>query len=251
MYDSRFHTAPDAEIRGDFLEEESKANEPETAEENEIPELYVGMALRMLTMDNRLIFIGRIERIRRNTIQVSDDKGVNVPNVVYNTKIKMRGFYHNQAITLEGSISGSSEKFWRIENLRSLQGAEQREYFRQSANLEAMVMGANGIFGGGKDTTQEGVPVPCKIADISATGTMFKAKADYQAGDWLLLTNMNLGSGPVPSTFTCIVRRVIGEGTTKSYGCEFYNLGGSEREDLIRAIFAFQRKEVRDRSSDD
>ena len=236
-------------MRGDLVEDESRLYEQTVVAHEEFPGLYLGMALRVMALDNRLLFMGRIEGIQGNTIQISSDNGTKVPNIIYGTKIKLRGFYRNQSITLEGEISGSTAKFWWIENLRSLQGSEQREYFRQdAANMEATVMCANGVFGQskGENSDNEGRPVHCKIVDISAGGTMIEAKADFKVGDWLLLVDVEMLPDSPPLTFTCIVRRVMQNEKNCKFGCEFYSLGGKEREQLIQAIFAFQRKELAD-----
>lgn len=232
------------------MADQSRFYEQKVVEYEEFPGLYLGMALRVLTTDNRLIFMGRIEGIQGNTIQISDDRGKKVPDIVYGTKIKLRGFYYSQAITLEGEISGSTPQFWWIEYLRSLQGAEQREFFRQNSNLDAQVMCANSIFGEKEASANEGVPVSCRIVDLSAGGTMIAAKADFQVGDWLLLVGINMFQDSPPLTFTCIVKRVLENEKVKKFGCEFYSLTSKEREQLIQAIFVFQRNELAEHRED-
>ena len=113
-------------------------------------------------------------------------------------------------------------------------------------------MCANGIFNQCEPgvTDNEGRPFLCKIVDISAGGVMFTAKADFKVGDWLLLADMSMLPDSPPLTFTCIVRRVSGESADKKFGCEFCSLSGQEREQLIQAIFAFQRKELAEHRSD-
>lgn len=226
---------------------------PGKENEGDLSYLRPGMTLRILTLDNRLIFVGRVESISAGTLQVSDDMGVRVPNIIYNTKVKLRGYHDKQSVTLEGSISGSTEQYWYIEHLRSLQGTEQREFFRQSSNLDAVVICANRIFGRQQQeiSSMEGRPVPCRIVDLSAGGTMLRAKADFQEGDWLLLINMHIRLDMPPVSFTCVVRRVMEDEAGKKYGCEFYNLGDEEREELIQAIFQFQKKEIQEHRGDE
>ena len=233
------------------MEEQSSFYEQTVVEYEDFPGLYLGMALRVMTLDNRLIYMGRIEGIQGSTIQISNDKGGLVPAVVYGTKIKLRGFYHYRPITLEGEITGSTDQFWWAGKLQSLQGAEQREFFRQYADMECQVMCANRVFGHGEGPAGEGIPYPCKIVDISAGGTMLSTDADFQVGDRVLLVNVKMFQDSPPLTFTCVVRRVLEEDGKKRFGCEFYSLNGKEREQLIQAIFVFQQKEMAEQRRDD
>ena len=223
------------------------SEQEQQADQGRISGIQTGMTLRVLTLDNRLLFVGRVDEVQGRALQLSDESGMNVPNVIYNTHMKLRGHVDGHAITLEGVVSGSTEKTWRLEQLHSLQGSEQRAFFRQNAYMKAAAMCVNAIYGQTPITAQEARPVPCIIRDISAGGLMLRMKERYQVGDMLMLVNLPLLPGKSAVTFTCVVRRVTQQEQGMDYGCEFYMLTGEEQEELIQAVFTYQQQEVRQR----
>lgn len=216
-----------------------------------LPQLDVGMRLEVMTTENKLIFVGQIEWIKGDAIQIVDATGGDLPYIQYNSPIKLRGFYHSSALFLEGQIGGSSRKFWRIDRLRTLQTKEQRGYFRQNISRKARVMCLNEIFGGQKaGNDRKKVPMDCEVANISATGVMLLSKGEYQVGDWLWLMDFVLEPGEKPLAMTCTVRRVVVHDENIEYGCEFYNLDKAEQEQLIQSIVVLQKKEWKQRRED-
>lgn len=216
-----------------------------------LPKLELGMRLEVVTAENKLIFVGKIEQLEKNGIQVADVTGGDVPYIQYNTPVKLRGFYHTSAILLEGLIGGSTRKFWRIDRLRTLQAKEQRGYFRQNIDRNAKMMCLNEIFGEQRPGDEaKKAPVDCKVANISATGAMILAKETFQVGDWLWLMDLALTPGEKPFALTCVVRRAVEREKNWEYGCEFYELDSEEQERLIKSILALQHRERQERRKD-
>ena len=228
------------------------AERMDTAENEKVPpQLDVGMRLEVVTTENKLIFVGQIEWIKEDTIQIVDVTGVDLPYVQYNSPVKLRGFYHSRAMFLEGQIKGSSRKFWRVDRLKTLQTREQRGYFRQNISRTARVMCLNEIFGGQQvGNARKKEPVDCQVANISATGVMLLMQEEYQVGDWLWLMDLVLEPGEKPLSMTCIVQRAVAREGIREYGCEFYDLEQVDRERLIQSILDLQKKERKQRRGD-
>lgn len=219
--------------------------------ELELPDLETGMRLEVVTPENKLIFVGRIESVKRDAIQVTDVTGEDVPYIPYNSPVKLRGFHHSRAIFMGGQIGGSSRKFWRIDRLQTLQISEQRSYFRQNISREAKVMCINELFGEQKsEDERKKALMSCHVTNISATGAMIRTREDFQEGDWLRLMDLVLVPGENAFALTCVVRRSVEDEQGRGYGCEFYELDSKEQERLIKSILVLQRKERQERQKE-
>lgn len=213
--------------------------------------LSPGMRLEVMTMENRLIFMGKIDWVKEGTIQLVDSTGSDLPYIEYNSKVKLRGFWKSQPVFLEGMVGGTSTAFWRIDRLRTLQTQEQRGYFRQNVKLSATIMCVNEVFKEGAPADQKKrTPVPCEVVNISASGAMVLSEGEFQQGDWVYVMNMTLLPEEKPFAFTCIVRRALDKGRYMEYGCEFCDPEDEERERLIQSILQLQRRELQLRRGD-
>lgn len=234
---------------GDLLGKHTLNKEHEE-EQGAIPKLTPGMKVEVMTLKNRLIFLGHIEQVTDKFVQIVDDSGADVPYVEYNSLVKLRGFASYRAFCLQGSIGGSTKQFWRVENLSTLQSGERRGYFRQNVNLKAALRRVHNPFE--KQEVQEETEEPivdCHISNISATGAMVESKAVFEEGDWFQLLDVKACVGERPFVFTCAVRRVTERAGAREYGCEFYELDGGEQERLIKCIMRLQRDEFKARRS--
>lgn len=231
--------------------EKKLEQEERLQKEKQLPELLPGMRLEVMTMENRLIFMGQIDWVKEDAIQLRDCSGRELPYVEYNSKIKLRGFWQAHPVFIEGMIGGSSKTFWRIDRLHTLQINEQRGYFRQNVKLDATIMCINEAFGeGNMEDAAKKIPVPCYVANISASGAMVIAKSVFAEGDWVYLMDMHLLPDEKPFAFTCIVRRAIQRDNGMEYGCEFCDLESKDRERLIQSILKLQRQELKSRRGD-
>ena len=92
--------------------------------------LYLGMTLEVLTTENKPIFIGRTTDMDDDAIDIASASGGEVPPVLYNTEIRLRGFLPGmRPIMLSGVVCGSAGHFWRVHQLKSLYVQENRGFF--------------------------------------------------------------------------------------------------------------------------
>ncbi len=216
-----------------------------------LPELYTGMRVEVLTEVNRLIFVGRLELLREDLFQITEENGQNVPWVEYNTKVKLRGFQHGgEPFSMYGSVCGSSAKFWRIDRPETLQKAEQRKYYRQTMTLPATVICINQLFATeGRAGGASAEHFPCTVLDLSGGGVRLRCDkaAPFEVGDMLfiLLDDPQKSGGRM--TYTCCVRRATEEKGSGEYGCEFEGLTETEQDRLLQLVMAAQQQELRAR----
>ncbi len=217
-----------------------------------IPEFRPGMLLEVLTEDNRLLLVGKVEWGKGTEVQICDSIGMELPYIEYDTEVKLRGFTSAGPFVLKGRVMGNTKEIWRIENLWSLQAPERREYFRQSTNLEVKVTRVTRKFRTVSEEeyweTEESMN--CHIMDLSASGAMIRGKAEFQEGDWLSLEQVRVIPEEPPFSFTCRVCWVQERGGIANYGCEFYRMSRNEQDRLIRGILDMQRRNLQARRED-
>ncbi len=209
--------------------------------------LYLGMTLEVLTTDNKPIFIGRIADMDEGSVDIAGTSGGEVPPVLYNTGIRLRGFLPGmRPIMLSGSVCGSTEKFWRVDQLKSLYVQENRGFFRQHISVEATVMCVNAIFQpeNGAVPEEKSGTEPCHLLDISGSGLRMSCRRAYDVDDWLFVMDADLWPADAPFSFTCRVRRTENAGWAYVYGCQFEGLEPREQDRLLRVILQIQRKDL-------
>ena len=223
--------------------------EAEGQESQDIPELYSGMKVEVLSPNNNLLFVGILKIHSGGVLEVcSETDGAQLPIAEYHQRIKLRGFQKNsQAFTLNGAVAKSSPAFWRIEDLKFLQSKDSRAFFRQNANVKAEI--SPDIRYRGKDK------IPCQLLDISAGGVRLLCKHEFEKGT-LFVLHVSLVPEESPFSMTCQVRHVAPktgpedvEEPTKpiEYGCQFVGIPEKEQERLLQAIFMLQRKILQSR----
>lgn len=208
---------------------------PEPEEDNHTPpELYSGMRVEVTTPENHLLFVGRLKIYGAGVLEVRCEPEGQAPQAMYKQAVKIRGFQRNsQAFSLNGSVCRSSQDFWHIENLEFLQSKDHRDFFRQHAELKGIVV-PNQRY---RDQEQ----LPCDVLDISASGIRLAVKKEFEKGSVFLL-DLTVITEEAPFSFTCEVEWVRQRRRDFEYGCRFQNLSEKERERLLQAIFALQRK---------
>lgn len=218
--------------------EHQPEHKPESREDSgQMPELCSGMKVEVLTMENHLIFVGRMEAVGKGVLRLRRETRDPLPQVLYNSKIKLRGFRRDsQPLFLCGTVRENTRDFWQLENVELLQDRENRNFFRQSTDLDAR-LGPNGRHRGAGWETAD-----CKVLDISAGGARILTKNQYQEGDLFQLEVVLLPT-ELPFAFTCQVLRVVPKGGSRyEYGCKFEALEEKERQRLLQTIFKIQRK---------
>ena len=144
----------------------------------EEPEFSSGTRVEVLTMENHLLFVGRLKVLGGGVLEMRRDTGDPLPQALYNSKVKLRGFQRNsQPFCVTGTVGKSSRDFWQVENLEILQSRENRSFFRQNTELDARVMPSGHYRGTSREMTE------CKVLDVSAGGARILSRNVYLEGD--------------------------------------------------------------------
>lgn len=215
------------------LEKEEELQPLDQASAN-MPELYSGMRVEVLSPTNNLLFMGTLKLYGAGVLEVRGEDGGHLPMAIYKQEVKLRGFQKNsQAFTLYGTICRSSANFWHIENLKTLQNRDSRGFFRQTADVSGIII-PNCRY---RDQEQ----VPCTLMDVSASGARIKTRKEFPEGAMFLLETTIVPEEP-PFSITCQVLRILEHRRDIEYGCQFVGLPDKEQERLLQAIFVLQRK---------
>lgn len=223
------------------------SNEPAVHSGQELGhDLHPGMVVEVMTPENRLLFVGRIEAVQGGAVAIREANEDTLPMVLVNKELKLRFFLEEGNVVLQGKVCGSTMRMWKVDRLESTFTREQRAFFRQSisVNIEAQCGKRPSKGGPAKLTT------PCQVLDVSAGGMLISSKELYALGDRLYVTGIPLVAREPSFSFNCHVRRA-GEwkkGVVR-YGCQFESLSPKEQDRLLRAIFTIQREEIKKRKA--
>lgn len=206
------------------------------------PGLRPGMAVEVLSLENSLIRVTRVESYQNGAVILRDAKGDNLPRMVYNQELKLRFFHNGEGTLLLGRICGSTDQIWKVDRMESKFFKEQRAFFRQRMTTRALGKchrrSARGV------VAKEGYP--CRVLDVSAGGLLLLSGEIFALGDRLVITGLELTPSMEPFTFQCQVRRAgARERGLVRYGCQFEALRPREQDRLLKAIFTVQREEIR------
>ncbi len=202
--------------------------------------LRPNMAVEVLTMENRLVFIGRVESVQNGAVILRDTKGNELPRVTYNRELKLRFFQGSDSTLIYGKICGSTDQIWKLDRLESRVIKEQRAFFRQRISTSTQ--------GTWRRPAKPGVPAKegsCQVLDVSAGGLLISSGEPFQVGDRLRVDGVCLTPGMAPFRFDCQVRRVERKKESFHYGCKLEALPSKEQDRLLQAIFTVQREEIR------
>lgn len=204
--------------------------------------LRPGMAVEVLSLENRLIRMTRVESYQNGAVILRDAKGDNLPRVVYNQELKLRFFQGTDSTLLQGKICGSTDQIWKLDRMERKFAKEQRAFFRQ--RISTSVLGKCYRRPSRGTALKEGTP--CRVLDVSAGGLLLASIESFVMGERLIVTEVQLTKTMDPFTFRCQVRRAGGrEGGLIRYGCQFEALHPKEQDRLLQAIFTVQREELR------
>lgn len=238
-----FRAAKPAE-EAQTAQEEQVAQIAQAVEERAIDEfdIQAGMRVDVLTLSNRLTFIGKVDSYRGGALVIRDARDYDLPPVLYNKEIRLRFARGKSSLVLQGKICGSSSQIWKVDRLESKFTKEQRVYFRQRLSTNPPATCYRRSLSGSHGTK----PVRCEILDVSAGGLLIKCRDNYEVGDHLIVSGISITEKEEDFNFVCQVRRVgEREETYISYGCQLETLSSKEQDRLLRAIFIVQREEIR------
>lgn len=209
-------------------------------------ELWPGMVAEVMSPDNRLIFVGRVDKIQNGGVYIREANDDDLPMALVNRPVKVRFYREEDNIVLHAKVAGSSMKIWKIDQLESAFAREKRGFFRQSISVDVEAHC-------GRCSSQSWQPeklFPCQVLDISAGGMLISCGTGFSEGDRLVVTGVSLVPGTLPFKFNCVIRRA-GEWKKSviRYGCQFDSLSPRDQDRLLQAIFAIQREEIKKRRS--
>ena len=220
----------------------SGASAPKPSETVQI-ELQPGMMAEVMTPDNRLLFVGRVDKVQETGVSIRETNDETLPMVLVNKPVKVRFYRETDNIVLHGKVCGSTIKMWKVDRLQSTFTSEQRAFFRQSisVNIEAQCGRPN-------RAGRSGALFPCKVLDISAGGMLISSAEVYIEGERILVDRVPLVQSAPTFSFSCRVRRA-GEWKkgVNRYGCQFEALAPRDQDRLLQAIFTIQREEIKKR----
>jgi len=203
-----------------------------------------GAAVEVMTPENRLLFVGKIEAIQGAAVRIRGANDDMLPMVLVNRDLKLRFFTEQGSVVLHGKVCGSTMRMWKVDRLRSAFTKEHRAFFRQSISIEIMAQCGKHPGRGGRPS----VMFPCQVLDISAGGMLLSCREVYSEGDYLLVADVPLVAGAPAFQFNCLVRRSgVWKNGVIRYGCQFVSLSPREQDRLLQAIFTIQREEIRKR----
>lgn len=208
--------------------------------------LAPGMVTEVMTLENRLIYVGKVSKVGGNAVYIREINDDELPMVLVNKELKIRFYREEDNVVLRGKVCGSTMRMWKVDRLESTFFKEQRAFFRQSVstNLEAQC-GKRATRGG-----PVGILYPCQVLDISGGGIFISSHEEYRVGNRLLITNIPLVAEEPTFSFNCFVRRAgLWKKGVIRYGCQFEGLSPKEQDRLLRAIFIVQRMEIRKRKA--
>ena len=203
-----------------------------------------GMLLEVLLHDKQVQFRGRVSAFDGESISLVEATGGEVPPVMYNTEVKLRGRLNDgRAVVYHGVIVGSSPEMWKIGQLTNWYTSEKREYYRQNITVACKVQRTKRMY---PDKSPYGDnQVDCKLLDVSGGGVLLSCSESYDRGDQIYVTNAALDPDAKPFSFYCTVKRVEEAKYAFLYGCEFEDLRSKEQDRLIQAVFRLQREEAK------
>lgn len=208
--------------------------------------LRPGLMAEVMTLENRLLFVGRIDSITDGIISIREINGGELPMLICNRQVKLRFYRDRDNIVLRAKVRGGNAQVIRVDQLESTFVQEQRAFFRQSVSVALNAMCIKRV-----DSDDPSIAAShCQVLDISAGGILISCSEAYLLGERLLISKVPLMTGAPPFSFNCVVRRVDEwENGVYRYGCQFLSLTTQEQERLLQAIFSIQREEIRRRKN--
>ena len=110
-----------------------------------------GAAVEVMTPENRLLFVGKIEAAQEGAVCIRDTNDEILPMVLVNRDLKLRFFTDQGSVVLQGKVCGSTMRMWKVDRLRSVFTHEHRAFFRQSISVEIMAQCGKRLAKGGPE----------------------------------------------------------------------------------------------------
>ena len=208
--------------------------------------LKPGMMAEVMTPENRLIYVGKIDKIQSGGVYIREAKDDTLPMVLVNKPVKVRFYRDEGNLVLRGKVCGSTMRMWKVDRLEGTFTREQRAFFRQNISVNIKAQCGKLLRRGGRPD----VLFPCQVLDISAGGMLISCGEVFAEGERLAVLDVPLVDGAPTFAFYCQIRRAgVWKKGVYRYGCQFEALTPRDQDRLLQAIFTIQREEIKKRKA--
>lgn len=208
-------------------------------------QLNVGMRLNVLSVGNRLLFKGTVQKITGDEIVVKTVSGDDMPEIQHGSFIKLEWFDKRSSDmeVYRARVCGSSERMWMLDDIRPLYKKNRRSAHRVAVNSPGIGMR---IQTEGTDADARQNVMKIYIEDISSTGLKFSTNADCE---WAIGENVAVEGdiGDVHIRLVCrLIRYELNEERNERiyYGGNFETLSSREEDTLMKAVLKAQSLEI-------
>ena len=208
--------------------------------------LQPGTVAEVMTPENRLIYVGKIEKIQNGGVYIRELNDDTLPMVLVNKPVKVRFYRDEGNLVLRGKVCGSTMRMWKVDRLEGTFTREQRAFFRQNISVNIKAQCGKLLRRGGRPD----VLFPCQVLDISAGGMLISCGEVFAEGERLAVLDVPLVDGAPTFAFYCQIRRAgVWKKGVYRYGCQFEALTPRDQDRLLQAIFTIQREEIKKRKA--
>lgn len=81
--------------------------------------LQPGTVAEVMTPENRLIYVGKIEKIQNGGVYIRELNDDTLPMVLVNKPVKVRFYQETGNIVLHAKVCGSTIHMWKVDRLQS------------------------------------------------------------------------------------------------------------------------------------
>lgn len=210
---------------------------PEPAEEKSSgPDLHSGMRAEVMSMDNNLLFVGKLIDPQGNCASLLQYTESVVSQNTEPLNVKLRSYNEDMKIALlfEGTITPGENKIWHAENLVLVRSGNERAFFRVDTDIDAELSPMGRIGSAGHEH--------CRLLNLSVGGALIGSSEVHEIGDRFLLKVKLLPERDI-STMYCQILRIVSRDNGKfEYGCRFLEMHESEKDNVSQIIFDLQLK---------
>lgn len=198
-----------------------------------IPNIYNGMRMEVLDRNNELLFVGDVEVLSAQMLEVVRTSELLSPGISDGMAVSVRGFnaYENCGVHIDGTLSRlaqDQDSAWLVKDLDVKGKDTGRSFSRRPIHAQAWVQ-------------PEGSSqwLPCSVVNASAGGVCFRMNEPLEISARLRI-RFNLGRNHEQPPLTVEVRRASDRRTEYEYGCEFVDLNPEVDTIITRTVIRLQ-----------
>ena len=198
-----------------------------------IPNIYNGMRMEVLDRSNELLFVGDVEVLSEQMIEVVRTSDLLSPTITDGMAVSVRGFnaYENCGVHIDGVLSKLAQEqdsAWLVKELDVKGKDTGRSFSRQPIHAQAWVQ---------PEESEQWLP--CTVVNASAGGVCFRMNEPLEIGARLRI-RFNLGKNHEQPPLTIEIRRAADRRTEYEYGCEFVDLSPEVDTVITRTVIRLQ-----------